>query len=237
MVQQIAKVDSKAVHAKHIDEKRVSAINKIVPGMTSVLKSYLSGEWKGDLVQAASNVIQNSAKTSLLEALSIEWEKLQKAGEVKDDFADPSRNECLIELLDSLDKDLPDQKRFEAMKKILFKAASSSIDEKEALRISQLIKSCRNLNGSELLILETSYRQCIEAKGAEVVRAADQWPYAVASASDGFLTPGIVEKYEDPLIDKKIIAGRINNDKSGIGNAHQFRLTIHGMELGKILTE
>ncbi len=214
------------------------AIEQLVPGATAIVKSTLDGG--GDIVQSISNVIQRSTKEGLLKAFLGEWNELVEAGK-----ADPNiksteiGQQCLQELMDSLDKQLPDKKRFDAMKALFFRAAAPDATEALQGRCAQLMKLCRQLDSTELTILSVAYaeNQRRLQGPSERITSADQWPRALAHASSDLLSIGLIEHYEESMIEKRLIGDRQHNDRSGIRNSENFRLAPLGMELGKFLME
>ncbi len=213
-------------------------MDKVVPGLTGIIKTVMSGNG-GDLVQAASNVVQKAKKEGLLKPFLQEWEKLVSEGKVQPEFGTTEIGlSCIQELLDSLDKDLPDDLRFQAMKTLLIKAADVSSAEQEKIRIFHLMKICRQLTGAEILILNASYRRLLimrKPTGISEVTSAAAWPAAVADFIENLLSEGVIEHHETSLIRKNIIGDRTHTDRSGFANSQNFRLTKLGIELGELL--
>ena len=211
-------------------------MNSLVPGLTTLLTS-----GKDDLVKTVSRIIQNQQKEGGFRAVAGEWQRMVQEGKIKPEYAETEQAaECRVEMFDSLDKDKPDQKRTEAMKKIFLKAAASPSSEWANPRPQQLLRICRTLNAEELIILGTAYRLFKTRTREEVEkssRGADQWPDYIAGASQNLVSAGIVDFYEDDLVKKKLIGDRDHSDRSGVRLAHQCRLTNLAIELCKYLQE
>lgn len=228
----VDKQKSKTAKAKQM------VIEQFVPGATGIIKSALDGG--GDIVQAISNTIQRSGKAGLFQAFLDELEKMKEKGKAPPDFiATETGRSCLQELMDFLEKELPDQARFDAMKSLFFRAADADTDEASKARCLQLMRVCRTLDATELLILSVVYRENQRRRTAKPsekeVTGSDEWPRVVAAASGTALSIGLVEHYENRLIDKRLIGERQHTDRSGIRHSDQFRLTHLGLELGALL--
>lgn len=214
------------------------AIEEFVPGATGIIKSALDGG--ADLVQALSNGIQRSNKVGFLNSFIDEWEKMKEKGRAPSDFTTTEiGTACLQELMDFLEKEMPQKTRIEAMKQLFFKAANVDTEQSEKVRCLQLMKVCRELDATELLILSVvnkeNERMHNSAPTITGTNSAESWPRDVARASDGALSEGIVDHYEDRLVSKKLIGERLHSDRSGIRFREQFRLTQLGLELGAFL--
>lgn len=209
-------------------------IDKFVPGITTFVKMD-----RGNFIQSLSNIVQRQRKEGWLRAFLIELNALCEQGKVKEDYiATEQGEECRQELLDSLDKDKPDKEKFDAMKKIFLKAASAPSTEWANPQPQQLLRICRTLNAEELIILGTAYRLYKTRPREEVEksgRGADQWPGYIAGASQNLISAGVVDFYEDDLIQKKLIGDRDHSDRSGVRLAHQCRLTNLAIELCEYL--
>lgn len=224
--------------ATRLNKVKEVAIESFVPGATGVIKSALEGG--ADIVQALSNVIQKSGKEGLLRSLGQEWETFCESGKAKTDFiSTESGNACLQELMDFLDKEMPNKTRFDAMKKLYFRAANVETTEADEVRCLQLMKVCRELDATELLILSVAFSEFTRREKAtpreREVTGAEEWPKVLAQVSRGSLSVGLIDYYEERLIEKQIIAGRVHSDRSGIKRSEKFRLAPLGMELGELL--
>src|SRR3989338_11346489 len=112
--------------AKNLSQRSKEIVLKnLVPGLTT----FLSFD-REDLVKTLSRIIQQQKKEGVFSVITEEWNKMVEEGKIKSDYADTEQaGECRVELFDSLDKDKPDHKRMEAMKKIFLKAASAPSSE------------------------------------------------------------------------------------------------------------
>ncbi len=228
---------SKKAKKGHLQKAKDIALRNLL-GVTTAIKSALAGG--GDIVQAVSNAIQRSGKAGLFQAWMNEWSEMCEKGKASPDFVSTDMGHaCLQELIDFLDKELPDKARFEVMKTLFCKAAATSTEDATKARCLQLMRVCRGLDATELLILSVVYKENHRRKHAKPtekeVTSAEEWPKVVATASGEALSVGLVERYEPALIEKSLIGDRGLPDRSGIRYADQFRLTHFGLELGTFL--
>jgi len=212
---------------------------ELVPTTATVLKSE-----KEDWIDRISRAAQTSRRDGIAKAIIGEIKQMRDDGKIPNEYlSTPQAQECLGELFDALANDAPDEKYLIALKKIFAKAASKeNMDEWLSERPQQLMRICRKLNGDELTILSACfhYRKRMKMTGNDdypEISSAEQWPNAVAKDSNNALTPGIVDHYEENLINMKLIGGRNHADRSEIQRSQDFRLTPLGIELCEFIDE
>ncbi len=221
--------------SKNDDDPSLEQALQVVAAGTTLAKKLVSGDFSG-LLQTFSNVVQDSLKADFFSAFINERERLIKEGKSSVNFGATDIGKlCLLELMDALSEGLPDKGRFDALKALYFKAADVSSDEAQQARVLQLMKACRTLDSSEILILRTSFNIYKNHPATSLNSDAQRWPENIEAASEGLLTAGIVELYENRLIDKGIITERVYPDKSGYSRGSFMRLTRLGIELGTML--
>lgn len=210
-------------------------INQIVPFAGKVLSDPKAG------ITAISNAIQESQKIGFIKSCMKEWSKLVEEGKAKSEYFDTEQwEESISEFFDILDKEKMDKEKLKTLKKIFAKAMISSPSEWANRRPQQMLGVARDLCGDEVVILMTAYKFYKTKPPAEVERdssAADQWPKTVAKFSNGLLSEGVVDKYEDHLVERKLIGVRTHTDRSGVRFANYCRLTILGREFCEFLDE
>lgn len=209
--------------------------DKLIPGVTGMAK-YKKEDW----IQTVSNIIQRQRKEGWLESFVIELNKMCDEGKIESDFISSEQGqECRQEILDSLAEDKPDQKRFDALKKIFLRAASADRAEWSNARPQQFMKICRTLNSEELIILGTAYRMYKSMPRADLdkISSAEEWPQAIAQKSNKLVSRGVVDHYENGLIQKALIGDRNHSDRSGIRLTRECRLTPLALELCQYLDE
>ncbi|MCB0510093.1 MAG: hypothetical protein KDC82_04960 [Bacteroidetes bacterium] len=134
-------------------------------------------------------------------------------------------------MLDSLDKDIPDEIRFSYLKKIFFVTASEKCYSRESNLPQQFMKICRTLSSGEIIVLNACYRICQKNWQKEHnFQSASEWVKIIANISDLKYT-ALVEIHEQKLIEKRLISRRIHGDRSGVVLQPYFRLTDLGYEI------
>jgi hypothetical protein len=73
---------------------------------------------KMDFQLSVAHLLQSLIKGKFLNQLIGEWNEYKNKGKIKDDYQTTEQHiECLQEILDFIDSDLPDEKRFSVLKK------------------------------------------------------------------------------------------------------------------------
>jgi hypothetical protein len=214
-----------------------------LPSTSSVLGQTLQGLAEGitglaasdrrDFVRSVGFVLQRLRGGSFLSSLLAEWNRYREEGRVKEDYEKTEQHlDCLQEMLDFLDKDLPDNTRFETLQKILLVAATEAHSTRESVLPQQYMKLVRELSSGEILVLLTTHRCAQDIDDRQTNSSARTWLEKIANAS-GLRHPELVANHESKLIAKNLITKRTNNDGSGVFRGAHGRLT----ELGHGLCE
>lgn len=204
-------------------------IKKTLTSLAEGITGIAASERK-DLALSVGHIFQALRKGQFLSQLSEEWDSYREKGRIKDDYIDTEQHKsCLQELLDFLDNDSPDEIRFEVMKKVFLVAATETDSDRNSLLPYQFLRLCRGMSSGEVIVLNTTYRI---AKSDQIpnVSGANQWLDAIAKES-GLCHTSLVEIYEEELIKKHLIYGRLYSDRSGVAVGQHFRLTSLGLEL------
>jgi hypothetical protein len=186
--------------------------------------SALATNDRNDNILSASRIFQGVVKGRGLEQLRAEWDDLKEKGKIKDDYESTSQHrDCLLELLNFLDNDCPDELRFQTLKKLFLVAATEIITDRDSLLPYQFLKLCREMTSGEIVVLQTAYKLAnqpnIKRSGGAVV-----WLRMVADAS-GLTHTSLVEIHEEKLTKKYLLTGRVYSDRSGVECEPHFRLT------------
>jgi hypothetical protein len=135
--------------------------------------------------------------------------------------------------LDALDRDIPDQLRFETMKRVFLTAATEELSTRESVLPQQYMQLCRTLSTGEILVLLAVYQLAPDPSWRTVQNYnASAWLKDVATRS-GLAHPQLVELHETKLIQKGLITDRVYPDRSGVTLGTRYRLT----ELGSALCQ
>lgn len=226
---------SKIVRAKEF------ALDTALPALTGIGKSALEGG--GDIVQAVSNTIQRSRKQKFFYALRDEFQSFVDKGKIDPQYLQEEEGQmCLQELMEYLDKESPNQRKFTTLKDIFLKAASADPKEWHNPRPRQYMTVCKKLSSDEIALLSIAYKYYKKMKvpgptAAKEISSAEQWPRFLAQESAGALSPGLVEHFEESLVAHRLIGDREHSDRSGIRNSREFRLTSLGLELCEFLED
>lgn len=188
-----------------------------------------------DRVRMLSALVQRTTNHGFLYGLKKLWDDLKKEGKIAEDYEmSTQRSDCLRELLDFLDRDLPDETRFCVLKKIMLVAATETIDDRSSPIPQQLMQLARTLKSGEILVLGAVDQIANEREKNIKVHNfhLSEWRLQVAERS-GLEIPGLVKIHEEACIDKGLISetmGRSTfSSEERIGK--NFRLTTLGSRL------
>ncbi|MBC8489674.1 MAG: hypothetical protein H8D45_26950 [Bacteroidetes bacterium] len=215
---------------KYVDDTSnilLKTLRSLAEGITGIVASE-----KRELLVSIGHLFQKMRAGYILSELLNEWDKLKEKGRIKDDYCfTEQHHNCLHELLDFLDKDIPDEIRLSALKKILLVAATEEVSDRNSFLPHQYMKLCRNLTSGEMYLILTSYKLSKSDKWKEEEHhSAASWCKHIVNNSD-FKYREMVEIHEDELIRKKLLTGRLHPDSSGIKMTEHFRLTELGYQL------
>jgi len=205
-------------------------LSSLIEGLTGIAASE-----RKEYLLSVGRILQALRKGQFLSQLSREWNEYREKCRIKDDYQSTEQHyTCLQEMLDFLDKDLPDEARFNILKKILLVAATETKSDRNNVLPQQYMRVCRTLSSGELLVLSTVYRFAKEKHPTS--QGADEWLRFVAKES-GLVHPSLVEIQEEELIRKHLITPRKYPDQSGVDEGASFRLTSLGYDICRFVEE
>ncbi|MBN2269944.1 MAG: hypothetical protein JXN61_04975 [Sedimentisphaerales bacterium] len=179
---------------------------------------------KKELSLSVGHLFQALLKGRLLSQFAEEWKRLREKGRIKEDYESSEQHvACLQEMLEFLDKDVPDQVTFDFLKKIFFVAATDPDTDRESLLPHEYMRVCRRLSSGEVIVLATAFR-VPKAEYARLSAGATGWLRVIADRS-GLAHTGLVEVHEEELMEKKLLTPRRHSDRSGVEVGPHFRLT------------
>jgi len=199
----------------------------LTEGLTGILSSKPQ-EW----ILSTGYLLQRTRAHEFLATFLKEWEKYREKGRIPDDYLKTEQHkECLLEILDYLDKALPDEITFNVLKKIFLVASIEKLSTRESLLPQHYIRIIRKLSPGAILILTTTYliAKDVLPKDQLIDRSATVWLNKIAKRS-GLLYPELVENYEDELMKYNLITAR-QNIGSVIFYGNRNRLTEFGLNL------
>lgn len=201
--------------------------DSLIQGLTGLATSE-----KKELIFSISNILQRIRGTNLLGVFKEEWEYWKGKGKIKDDYHRTEQHlNCLHELFEFLDKDIPDDLRFNVLKKILLVAASEKKSTRTDIIPQQFMRISKRLSAGELVVLFTAYKLAKKHNFnyQEKRYGAREWLQIIADNSD-LKYVSLVELNEKKLMDLRLITDRTYGDGSGVQYIRKFRLSDLGIE-------
>lgn len=200
---------------------------KLAEGVTGIAASKRE-EW----ALSIGHIFQGIRGGQFLSMFMKEWEAYRKKGKIKDDYQASEQNYiCLHELLKFLEDEIPDQIRFDVMKRIFLVAATESASTRDSILPQQYMKICKTLSSAEILILQATHAIAKEEwwKGEQHF-GAHRWLELITDRS-GLAYIELVEVNELELINKRLLSERLHSDRSGVRTNPYFRLTGLGFQI------
>ena len=208
-----------------------NAVYDFLQKPTIAIAEFLTGLLSSDQSTyklSAGRLVQGAIKGRLLTQLGREIKELREKGEIKEDYFATNKNQAtLLELLQFIDSDLPDEEVFNAMKSIFFSSISKDANTKDEEVGYQLLKLCKKLNSYEILILRVCHKIYTSENTQNVntgINSFGDW-VNIVSEKIGYELPELVSASDDKLVELGLLSGRGYSDKSGIRAGKEFRLT------------
>lgn len=108
---------------------------------------------------SVGHAVQGLLAGEFLETLRNDYEKYRKAGKIKEDFRSSHLNKaCFTELLRFLEQEIPDQERFDLLKKIYIVTATEDKTKRMSPLPLQFMQIARALTPGEILVLFAAFR-------------------------------------------------------------------------------
>ena len=160
-----------------------------------------------DRMLSIGYLFQRVRSGKFLDTLKSQWDEYREKGRIKDDYIDTDQHaECLQEMLDFIDNDVPDSIRFEAMKQVFLNASSETISDRESVLPQQYMRLCRGLQSGEVLVLRTLYEVISEGGKIVGMPTSPDWNRWLASRS-GLECGEHVSLFTASLKEKHLIVG------------------------------
>jgi hypothetical protein len=211
-----------------------STIQNIIAGLAALVSSE-----KKQYGISIGKILQNIVVGKFLSSFKEEWDVYVKKGTIKKDYQGTEQHQSsLLELLDMLDKEVVDEIRFDALKKLFLVMASERYSTRDDVLPQQLLKICRKLESSEILIISGAYLISKDISNYSTNEyqfyGIERWRNFVASKVG--LSASVLDYYENSLIEKKLISPPKNPDGSGVQLEPHFRLTRLGFDLCEFIS-
>jgi len=209
------------------------SILDIIKGITGITASN-----RKEIIFSISRIFQGLVGAQRLSVVWEEWDRFKKKGCIKEDYQDTEQHkDCLLELLQFLEKDLPDKVRFSVLKQIFLVAATEKIYNRDSSLPLQFMQICKKLSTGEILTLQAVYN--IYKSGGWDKKRPDEriakFRNQIAKVSE-LKFPELVGIYETNLMDKALLTERAfgaPQTSSAIGE--YYRLTSLGYELCRFI--
>ncbi|MEA3369538.1 MAG: hypothetical protein U9Q24_04225 [Candidatus Ratteibacteria bacterium] len=208
--------------------------------LAQFLTGFLSSNMS-EKILSTGRVVQAAINWDALSQLGKEMNDYIEKGKIKKDFLSKSYNQqSLLNLLQFIDENSPDEERLKAMKTLFFKSVFVDVNETDQILAYHFMRICRELSSGDLLILKAAFeiyngkiskKVCPDPSTFDKnLTSADNWLISIANQT-GHGLKSLVENHEDKLINLKLISPRKHSDKSGIAKAKYFRLTDLGYKI------
>ena len=207
-----------------------------LPTIAAAITGALSSGYS-DAILIGGRLIQAVLKGKLHQQVAREIRELIEKGKIKEDYANSKYGfKSLVELLEFIDSEVPDEDRLRAVKAMFFAVNAADTKEGEELINYQLFQISKKLSGGQLLVLKATYDLHKEgAFSTGSISDATGWFRSIASKVGHNLT-ALIQKEELVLISNSLITDRLYSDRSGV-NTTNARLTDLGVRLCEVLVQ
>lgn len=215
-------------------------ICKFLQQPTIVLAEFLTGLLSSDIATyklSAGRLVQAAVRAKLLTQFGREIKKYRDAGKIKEDyFATNKTQATLLELLQFIDDNPPDEEVLKALKSIFLNMVSTNANNKNEQIGYQLFQLCKKLTSMDVLILKSCYEIYQENNiHYHEITNHGSWVEEV-SKRVGYGLPDLIDASDDKLVELHLLSGRRYADKSGIVKGREFRLKPLGLKLCEYIT-
>lgn len=202
--------------------------------MTAALASIVASG-RSELIFATGRIVQAAYKKRLIEQVVEEIQVLVNNGKLNEDYAEsPLGYQSLLELIEFIDSEAPDEDRLRAMKAMFVGVNTKGAAEHRQALMYQLMKLSRKLSGSQIRLLAAIYDASRSGHyPVSGITAATSWLTDMASRLGHGLS-SLIELDEESLLKNKLITPRTHADASGI-DTQNARLTDLGLKFCEAL--
>ena len=215
---------------------------KFLQQPTLALAEFLTGVLSSDLSDyklSAGKLVQAAIRGRLLSQFGEEIKKYRDDGKIKEDYFTTRKSQAtLLELLQFIDGDIPDEELLRGLKSIFLNMVAIDSDDKTEQVAYQLFQVCKKLNSMDILILRTCYKIYSGEDLANVNTGSNSygdWEKTVAEKM-GYDLPELIGAQDEKLVRLGLLSGRSYSDKSGVRTGKEYRLTKLGIKLCEYIT-
>ncbi len=156
------------------------SILHITEGVTGIAASE-----RKELKLSIGHILQRALAGSFLSTLQKEWQQFKEKGRIKDDYEQTEQHRaCLKELLEYLERGVPEERILEILKSIFLIAATEKHSERNDFLPHQYMKIASGLTPGEILLMESGYSfaKSID-KSTATTMTCERWITRVAERS------------------------------------------------------
>jgi hypothetical protein len=200
-----------------------TVIQQILEQPVTVLAESLAGYFSvgnGFWAAAGTRLAQAALKGSVFQQFGREFKYLRDKGKLPDDFTEKKYGrKSWVELLTTLDEDIPDEDRLEALSAMFYSVNKINVTDGEKIANYQLFQIAKRLTSGQLLLLRVAHERATEAGFTQTSIGASQW-LEILSRRLGHSITGLVEQDERVLIQNGLLTGRSYSDDSGVNDGN-----------------
>ena len=186
-----------------------------------------------DAILVSGRLVQATLKGKLLKQVATEIKELIEKGKIKEDYANSKYGfKSLVELLEFIDSEVPDEDRLQAVKAMFVAVNAVEAKQGEELVNYQLLQISKRLSGGQLLVLKTTY-DWYKKGGFHSTNSSRAWLESIATRIGHNITT-LIQQDELVLVSNGLISDRISPDRSQV-NITNARLTDLGIRFCEVL--
>lgn len=161
--------------------------------------SHGPGAFTGSLVRVSMAALKGRA----LQQFANEIKDFQVKGKIAEDWAEkPKGYQTWVELMEVIDKEIPDEEQLDAMKAMFFAVNRINVADGERILAYQLFQIAKRLNSNDLLVIKTA----CEMDGRQVaVNQRGGW-YGLISERLGHSVEDLVYLAEKALLEQQLLS-------------------------------
>lgn len=236
------------MHNKQILKKRSGKnIAIVVPSHKNILKEGLEEPLinivatltsalslgKVEAIQIGGRLTQALIQGKFKKQIAEELIALRDQGKIDNDYIGSNKGfKSFSDLLISLEEEVMDEEKFNAVKAAFYAINALNLEEKERAYYTLIFNQIRKLSSTQILILSISYKR-YKTKGGFHNSDKTAWLTDIALQL-GHQSTEILEIEERGLMEYRLLSPRKGGDQSGI-DVQNARLTKLGIDTCKIL--
>lgn len=204
-----------------------SSVLGLVETVTGIL-----GTSKSDLIMSAGRIGQAMIRGETLKQFFVEIQELRDKGRINDQYLNSKYGKKdFADLLRIIESENLDPKKWDAIKKVFYCSVDKNSEENSRAKAHYLMQLCLSLDAFDFETLTTCYKiYKMNFSLYQNVSAAGEWIKIISDKLDYGL-PELVEQAESNLMEKKLLTGRLHNDRTGVTPGYNLRLTSLGIAL------